>query len=170
MVEPEKHPAEEAAIAFLLSRLVTDGLVNTTTADAAKQADFGLDVPFATVDLTLQDGTQHVLVLGTADFSGNHYYALIDPPRIPLPQNAGTVEIAILSENIRNGVDRPLAEWQAPLDATDTSQTDAPDAKINPEDAVDDSAPATSTNSSESEPESSATIDSSSDQQPPPNP
>lgn len=116
MTVPTARPAEEAAIAFLLSRITTDGLVKTTPIEASNQADFGLDVPFATVELTLTDGATHTLVLGDADFSGQNYYALVDPPSIPLSKEAGEVEVAIVAENILNGVDRPLEEWQAVVD------------------------------------------------------
>jgi hypothetical protein len=64
MTEPESGPAEEAAIAFLLSRLTTDGLTQTLTMAETDQEAFGLAVPFATVDLTLADGTTHQLILG----------------------------------------------------------------------------------------------------------
>jgi hypothetical protein len=138
MTEPERHPAEEAAIAFLLSRLTTDGLLKTTSMDAANQDEFGLQVPFATVDLTLEDGTTHSLALGDADFSGQNYYALIDPESIPLSKEAGEVEVAIVTENILNGVDRPLEEWQA---VVDTAPTDGatPDAAAEDSDTPDPS-------------------------------
>lgn len=116
MTSPDQYPAEEAAIAFLLSRLTTDGLLKTTTIDAANQAEFGLQVPFATVELTLADGSTHSLALGDADFSGQNYYALIDPETIPLAKEAGEVEVAIVTENIFNGVNRPLEEWKAVVD------------------------------------------------------
>ncbi|RZM79406.1 DUF4340 domain-containing protein [Leptolyngbya iicbica] len=132
MIEPEEQPAEEAAIAFLLSRLVTDGLVNTTTVEAATPADFGLDNPFATVDLTLADGTTHQLIVGDADFSGQNYYALIDPETFPLPSEASDIEVAIVGENIFNGVDRPLEEWQAVVEENTTE-----DGETAPEDEAD---------------------------------
>lgn len=141
MVQPEAYPAEEAAIAFLLSRLTTDGLVQTTTIDAANQAEFGLDQPFATVELTLEDGTNHQFILGDADFSGQNYYALIDPDVIPLPEDAGEVEVAIVTENILNGVDRPLDEWQAVVDdgpvPTDTELDESEDSNAVPSDSED---------------------------------
>ncbi|NEQ46540.1 MAG: DUF4340 domain-containing protein [Leptolyngbya sp. SIOISBB] len=133
MVEPDEQPAEEAAIAFLLSRLVTDGLLNTTTIDAAEQADFGFDDPFATVTLTLTDGTTHILIVGDADFSGQNYYALLDPEAFPLAADAGDIEVAIVTQNIVNGVDRPLEEWQAvletPLEETEETEVDEADAE-----------------------------------------
>lgn len=144
MTEPEQHPAEEAAIAFLLSRLTTDGLLKTTTIDAANQAEFGLQVPLATVDLTLADGTTHAFALGDTDFSGQNYYALIDPETIPLSKDAGEVEVAIVSENIFNGVDRPLAEWKAVIDeapATETEDNSEDEAGPTTEDGDDTNAP-----------------------------
>lgn len=125
MVEPEEQPAEAAAIAFLLSRLVTDGLRQTTTIDAANQAEFGFDDPFATVTLTLADDTTHTLIMGDPDFSGQNYYALIDPENFPLAADAGAVEVAIVTENIFNGLDRPLEEWQAVIDEPASTTEDA---------------------------------------------
>lgn len=116
MTEPETSPAEAAAIAFLLSRLTQDGLNRTLTINAENRADFGLDAPTATVQLTLKDGSQHRLVLGGADFSGTAYYALIDPAQVPLPADAGEVTVALVSQNVMDGVDRPLEEWQAVVD------------------------------------------------------
>jgi hypothetical protein len=127
MLEPNERPAEEAAIAFLLSRLVTDGLVNTTTIEAASPADFGLDEPFATVDLTLADGSTHRLILGDPDFSGQNYYALIDPETFPLPDEVSDIEVAIVGENIFNGVDRPLEEWQAVVEDSPAEDASEPD-------------------------------------------
>lgn len=124
MIQPEAHPAEEAAIAFLLSRLTTDGLVQTITLDAAKQADFGLDIPLATVDITLADGTTHTLALGNTDFSGQSHYALIDPEKIPLSEEAGEVPAAIVAMDVRNGVDRPLEEWKAVVETADETEVD----------------------------------------------
>jgi hypothetical protein len=153
MTEPEAHPAEEAAIAFLLSRLTTDGLRQTTTIDDANQEEFGLQVPFATIELALADGTTHRLVLGAADFSGQNYYALIDPETLPLTQDMGDVDVAIVTENIRNGVDRPLEEWQAvidtPAEAPDSSETPAPEDAT---DTVDDADPEASNGSTANEP------------------
>lgn len=156
MIEPEAQPAEEAAIAFLLSRLVTDGLRQTTTIEAANQAEFGLEDPFATVEITLADDTTHTLILGDPDFSGQNYYALVDPENFPLPAAAGEVEVAIVTENILNGVDRPLEEWQAVIDEPapttedadteddaadadgDTSETETDDADDTASEAIDE--------------------------------
>lgn len=145
MIQPEEHPAEEAAIAFLLSRLTTDGLVQTTTIDAANPSEFGLEVPFATVELTLADDSTHLLVLGDADFSGQNYYALVDPEEFPLLEDAGEVSAAIVSANILSGVDRPLEEWRAivetpePEEPEASTEESAPDSEtLDEESATDD--------------------------------
>ncbi|NER79793.1 MAG: DUF4340 domain-containing protein [Leptolyngbya sp. SIO1D8] len=124
MTHPEAQPAEAAAIAFLLSRLTTNGLLQTIDIDAANQAEFGLDIPFATVEITLQDDTTHTLVLGDADFSGQNSYALIDPETIPLSDTAGEVTVALVSDDIINGVDRPIEEWIAVVESPETTTVD----------------------------------------------
>ena len=167
MTEPEAALAEEAAIAFLLSRLTTNGLVDTTVADAANQAEFGFDEPLATIEATLQDGTMHRLLLGDADVSGQAYYALVDPENIPLPEDAGEISVALVSEDVANGVDRPLEEWQAVVetpepatdaeepasDETDTGEADGEAAPIDGdgEDSVDTDTSETDTEPSEPE-------------------
>ncbi|MGD1908123.1 MAG: DUF4340 domain-containing protein [Leptolyngbyaceae cyanobacterium] len=140
MTAPESAPAEEAAIAFLLSRLNTDGLRRTITVDAAEMPDFGLDVPLATVDITLADGTTHLFVLGDPDFSGSDYYALVDPESIPLPEDAGEVAALVVSGDLLNAVERPLEEWQVadpastPTDSPTSTPTEAGGEEILPED------------------------------------
>lgn len=151
MTRPEEHPAEEAAIAFLLSRLTTDGLVQTTTVDAANPSEFGLDVPFATVDLTLADGSTHFLVLGDADFSGQNYYALIDPEEFPLLEEAGEVNAAIVTENILNGVDRPLEEWKAVVEAPELEESTPDETNEDEADESDDDIPPSDEDTSSSE-------------------
>ncbi|WP_008309694.1 DUF4340 domain-containing protein [Leptolyngbya sp. PCC 6406] len=138
MTAPESVPAESAAIAFLLSRLTSDGLTRRDlTLDATERDDFGLGVPFATVDLTLVDGTTHQLIVGSPDFSGSGVYALVDPEQFPLPQEAAEIPLALLSQDVLNAVDRPLEEWKAVVDGTsetapDTAPETAPDADAIP--------------------------------------
>lgn len=127
MVEPENHPAEEAAIAFLLSRLTADGLARVVTVNASDREALGLDVPFATATFTLVDGTEHTLVLGGPDFSGTAYYALVDPDRVPLLADAGEVEVSLVAMDVVNAVDRPLEEWKAITDAPTTDGLPLPE-------------------------------------------
>ncbi|MBD0336723.1 MAG: hypothetical protein ICV62_14640 [Cyanobacteria bacterium Co-bin13] len=134
MVQPVQAPAEEGAVAFLLSRLTADAPVQELTLTPDQQAEFGFTPPSGTVRLTLADGTTHTLVLGGKDFSGTALYALIDPEQVPLPENAGEVPLYVVSIDVANGVERPLAEWQIATDApastptSDSAENPAPSA------------------------------------------
>lgn len=145
MVAPRQAPAEEGAIAFLLSRLITDAPVRRLTLTPEQQAEFGFDEPAGTVTLVLEDGTTHTVVLGARDFSGEALYALVDPPQVPLPQTAGEVPLYLVSVNVANGVERPLAEWLAPTDASAPTSSEGaastPTAGSGSEPAAPDAAP-----------------------------
>lgn len=145
MVKPETGPAEAGAIAFLLSRLNTDEPLRKMTLTPAQQAEFGLEDPTGTVTVTLEDGSQHTLVLGAKDFSGNALYALVDPAQVPLPETSEAVPLYLVSLDVANGVERPLAEWKAatatPTASTPTSSetpTDSPDGSPPPSEAATD--------------------------------
>lgn len=131
MVQPTQAIAEEGAVAFLLSRVLTDAPLRQITIASDQQADFGFDQPTAEVELKLQDGATHRLILGAPDFSGNSFYALVDPETFPLPIGATEVPVYIISRDIANGVERPLAEWKAATDpptGTASPPTVTPDA------------------------------------------
>jgi hypothetical protein len=66
MVEPDTSPAEPGAVAFLLSRLNTDSPLETVTIQPDEVEDFGLADPAGTVIVTLENGTEHRLLLGGA--------------------------------------------------------------------------------------------------------
>lgn len=163
MVAPRQAPAEEGAIAFLLSRLVTDAPVRRLTLTPEQQAEFGFDEPAGSVTLTVEGGTTHTVVLGAQDFSGEALYALVDQPQVPLPETAGEVPLYLVSINVANGVERPLAEWLAPTDAsTPTSRegsASTPTAATEPNPDASDAAPTPSSeaeSSTQSEPETEA--------------
>ncbi|MCS6783006.1 MAG: DUF4340 domain-containing protein [Gloeomargarita sp. SKYBB_i_bin120] len=110
MVKPQKKPANEAPIAFLLGQMTTAQRVQDQdiTIAAHEKAKFGLDKPLATVQVTLENGNQHRLVLGNPDFTGVALYAQIDPP-----VEAPTLQVALVPIDLRNAVDRSLSEWLA---------------------------------------------------------
>ena len=80
MQVPEKVPASEAAIAYLLDLLVTGKSNRILTVSAAQLSEYGLQQPQATIEVTLNDGKTHRLVLGRADFNRSFLYAQADPP------------------------------------------------------------------------------------------
>ncbi len=116
MLEPESALAEPGAIAFLLSRLNTDSPLQTVTMQADQATDFGFNAPLGIVTVTLNDGTEHELILGGPDFSGSANYAVIDPD--PWPPEEGTeYSVFVVTRDVANGINRPREEWLMPVEA-----------------------------------------------------
>ena len=117
MTTPENLVAEPGAVALLLSRLNTDAPLQRVTMAADQIQDFGLDQPQGKVTVTLQDGTEHVLILGGPDFSGNANYAMVDPAEPWPPENpTDEYEGLVVTRDVANGINRPLEEWKMPVD------------------------------------------------------
>jgi len=114
MVEPEKAPASDASIAFLLDQMVTGKSERSITVPASDRADFGLDNPLATVEVTLENQETHQLVLGGYDFNRSFIYALTDPPA---DENAD-LQVFLVSPNFENAVIRPREEWKQAAEAS----------------------------------------------------
>lgn len=108
MQSPDKAPASEGAIAYLLDLLVSSKSDRVLTVPAAQLSDYGLQQPQATVEVKLQDGKTHQLVLGQPDFNRSFLYAQADPPT---PQPAQS-SVLLVSTNFENAVNRPLSEWK----------------------------------------------------------
>ncbi|TVQ10453.1 MAG: hypothetical protein EA368_07375 [Leptolyngbya sp. DLM2.Bin27] len=119
MLEPETALAEPGAVAFLLSRLITDSALQTVTMTADQAADFGFNAPVGIVTVGLNDGTEHELILGGPDFSGSADYAVIDPD--PWPPEAGIeYSVLVVTRDVANGINRPFEEWLMPVETPDT--------------------------------------------------
>jgi hypothetical protein len=116
MAEPEAALAEPGAVAFLLSRLNTDSPLQTVTMTADQATDFGFNAPVGIVTVGLNDGTEHELILGGPDFSGNANYAVIDPDPWP-PAEGAEYAALVVTRDVANGINRPLAEWLMPVEA-----------------------------------------------------
>ncbi|APB35163.1 hypothetical protein GlitD10_2819 [Gloeomargarita lithophora Alchichica-D10] len=123
MVEPQKKPANDAPIAFLLGQLTNVERVqeNDITIPAQDKAKFGLAVPSATIQVTLENGSQHRLILGNTDFSGTALYAEIDPPA-----EATSLPIALVPIDLQNAVNRDVKEWQAPAQKAEPKPSPTP--------------------------------------------
>ncbi|MEA5449290.1 hypothetical protein VB780_11970 [Leptolyngbya sp. CCNP1308] len=129
MTAPDEALAEPGAIAFLLSRLNTDSPLQTVTMQADQATDFGFNAPLGIVTATLKDGTEHELILGGPDFSGSANYAVVDPD--PWPPAEGTeYSVLVVTRDVANGINRPLAEWKMPVE---TPASDNPGASSTPE-------------------------------------
>jgi hypothetical protein len=105
---PQKAIASEGAVAFLLNLVGTGRSEKTLQVPPPRLAEFGLDQPQATLDITLKNQKKHRLVLGNSDFNRTFMYAQIDPP------NASTSDqtIHLVSLDFENAVNRPIEEWQ----------------------------------------------------------
>jgi len=108
MQAPDKVPASVGAIAYLLDLLVSGKSDRVLTVPATQLSDYGLQQPQATVEVTLNNGKTHRLVLGRADFNRSFLYAQADPPT-PQPERAS---VLLVDTNFENAVNRPLAEWK----------------------------------------------------------
>lgn len=124
MLEPDNALAEPGAVAFLLSRLNTDSPLQTVTMTADQATDFGFNAPVGIVTVTLNDGTEHQLILGGPDFSGSANYAVIDPT--PWPPEEGTeYSVLVVTRDVANGINRPQEEWLMPVETLEPGAEDA---------------------------------------------
>lgn len=124
MTAPDKALAEPGAIAFLLSRLNTDSPLQTVTMRADQATDFGFNAPLGIVTATLKDGTEHELILGGPDFSGSANYAVVDPDPWP-PAGETEYSVLVVTRDVANGINRPLAEWKMPVETPAPAQPGA---------------------------------------------
>ncbi|NCJ08552.1 DUF4340 domain-containing protein [Synechococcales cyanobacterium C] len=125
---PIQAPADEGAIAFLLSQLTTGRRDRTLEIPTSQLAEFGLEPPTATVDVTLNTQARHQLILGGADFSRNFTYVRIDPDGA----NGETLEIHLAPFGLLDAVDRSLSEWQQPPEAAEATPESTPEAAPKP--------------------------------------
>ncbi|MBC6453123.1 MAG: DUF4340 domain-containing protein [Hormoscilla sp. SP5CHS1] len=123
MRSPESAPASEAAVVFLLSKLVNAKSDRAFTISAAQLSEYGLDEPIATVEITLDNGKTHQLRLGNKDFINSQLYGLVDA-KINR-DNSGAEEensdeliaeeelkVVLVPADFEYAVDRPLSEWK----------------------------------------------------------
>ncbi len=99
--------ANEAYVVFLLDQLVK-GKGDRITADP--RVDYGLTQPQATIDVKLNNGKTHQLILGKPNFNQTSVYAIADSST----QANQSPEVLVVSNNFENAVNRPLSEWKQP--------------------------------------------------------
>ncbi|MFQ4135349.1 DUF4340 domain-containing protein [Nodosilinea sp. PGN35] len=141
MTAPENALAEPGAIAFLLSRLNTDSPLQTVTMQADQATDFGFNAPLGVVTVTLTEGTEHELILGGPDFSGSANYAAVDPEPWP-PAGETEYSVLVVTRDVANGINRPLAEWKMPVETLAPAE---PGASSTPESGAPAASPAAPT-------------------------
>lgn len=121
MQQPLPGPANDASIAFLLNLMTTGASSKSFTIAADRAAEFGFDTPYATVTVTLKDGSTHRLILGNPDFDRTSLYAQIDPPEGTSETTELTLRLVPMT--FEQAVGRPLDDWQQTVETdTDTIQ------------------------------------------------
>jgi len=108
MTAPEKTTADAGAVAFLLNLMATSRSDRTLPTPANRKSEFGLDQPFATVEVKLSNQQTHRLLLGKPNFNRSFLYALVDPPAKPTQD----LSVLLVPIDFKNAVDRPIAEWK----------------------------------------------------------
>jgi hypothetical protein len=110
------QPANEASVAYLLNLMSTgdrqslkpDAPETTLTVPASRAAEFGFDQTPIRIEVTLENGKPHRLVLGKANFSNSALYAQVDPSASSSPD----LKVVLVSSDFKNAVNRPVSEWQ----------------------------------------------------------
>ncbi len=134
MKAPMNQPASDAAIAFLLSKLTNLNNDKQILDAADSLTEYGLNAPNAVVEVTLDTGEIHQLVIGTTDFSDSFFYAQADPSSTTKPR------IILIPKDFEYAINRPLSEWQpSPLENPETTPETNPE--ITPEITPDANSP-----------------------------
>jgi len=126
----KEMPANEAYVAYLLNELAT-GKGDRIIADP--RTEDGLDKPLATVEVTLNDGKQHLIILGNPNFNNTALYAIADPPQ----QVTKPLDILLVSTNFQNAVNRPLSEWKQQSLQPETTVNPTPKPTLEPSPTTD---------------------------------
>ena len=108
MEKPEKVPAEDGIVAFLSDLLVDGESESTLDIENRELKEYGLDKPFATIQVELEEGKKHQIILGNPDFSDKFVYALKDYDK----EKEAEAKLLLVPMNFKNAVDRDLAEWK----------------------------------------------------------
>jgi Domain of unknown function (DUF4340) len=104
MNQPLNVTASNAVVDFLLNLLVEGKRDRTLTISPEQRKEYGLDKPFAKIDIQLKNGTNHQLILGNTDFEGQSLYA----------QTERGSEIILVSKDFQFAIERDLNEWKQP--------------------------------------------------------
>ena len=135
MRSPESAPASEAAVVFLLSKLVNAKSDRAFTVSAAQLSEYGLDEPMARVEITIDNGKTHQLRLGNKDFTNSQLYVLVESKINKNSSGAEEVgseeliteeelKVVLVPADFEYAVDRPLSEWKPEENAEDSSENE----------------------------------------------
>lgn len=128
MEKPEKVPAEDGIVAFLSDLLVDGESESTLDIENRELKEYGLDKPFATIEVELEEGKKHQIILGNLDFSEKLVYALKDYDE----EKKAEAKLLLVPLNFKNAVDRDLAEWKRKEEKEDQEETSSESEGENP--------------------------------------
>lgn len=111
--QPQQAPVNEATVTFLLNLLATEESDRTFSVAAQELDSYALDTPQATVEIGLEDGSRHKLLLGDYDFSNEYLYAQVDPEEPPETpsEDEPEVEVQLVPASFDSAINRPLQDW-----------------------------------------------------------
>jgi hypothetical protein len=104
--EPEVINASDGAVAFLTGLFNRSNPEAPTETPRDRRAEFGLDRPLGTVEITLKTKRQHRLILGKPTFDNSAIYAEVDPG------SGKTFQLHQVAPEFSPAIGRPLAEWK----------------------------------------------------------
>ena len=94
-----------------MTDLLTKGKTeNIIPVPVSRLSEFGLDKPFAVIDIKLQSQEKHQLVLGKPNFNNTLLYAKVNYT----DSNSQSIEVLLVSKDFANAVNRQLSEWEEP--------------------------------------------------------
>ncbi|MGH7278588.1 MAG: DUF4340 domain-containing protein, partial [Candidatus Rokuibacteriota bacterium] len=102
MLEPVKARGDRATIDGLLTTVLTAKMDREIASAPPSLGEFGLQAPAAEIAMTLEDGKQIVLLLGSRNPTGVWVYA----------QEKGTPAVVLLGEAVLRDATRPLPDFR----------------------------------------------------------
>jgi hypothetical protein len=90
ITQPIQTGADQPLLESISNGLANARINQTEPGDPERLKAFGLDVPEASVDFTLKNGSKHSLSFGNKDFTGIYVYALVD----------GSKSVSLLPESL----------------------------------------------------------------------
>ena len=104
MTTPKSAPVSRMKIQELVSLLTSHQPGKSFEIQPENLADYGLDLPFASVGLRFDDGSTRNLTFGHSNFDQSKVYVRVD----------NDLEVRVLSSMFLEAVDRQLHEWLEP--------------------------------------------------------
>ncbi len=135
IVEPIDTRADKNTVESLLNDVTLARVSRTLKPEKNGLKPFGLEPPAATLDFKLEDGKQHAIKLGSADYSGNSVYAQVDASKdvILVPISVlqdGSKTVANLRDNsvlgISSGSSVQSFQLRTPSGVVDARRTGSP--------------------------------------------